>query len=207
MEEKKYTVDARGEQCPIPVVKTKKVLDGIQGDAEITVLVDNETAVQNLTRMGQHAGAAVTSEKKSDQEFHVVIKVKDGQPKEAASQEEVNCIPDVKGDFVIAVDTATMGRGNDELGKVLMKGFIFAVTQLETLPKTMLFYNGGATLTTEGSDSLEDLKSLEAQGVTIKTCGTCLNYYGLTEKLQVGEVTNMYDIVETLAKAGKVVKP
>ena len=88
-----------------------------------------------------------------------------------------------------------------------MKGFIFAVTQMETLPETMLFYNGGATLTTEGSDSLEDIKSLEAQGVTIKTCGTCLNYYGLTEKLQVGEVTNMYDIAETLSKAGKVVKP
>ena len=94
-----------------------------------------------------------------------------------------------------------------KLGKVLMKGFLFAVTQLDELPKTMLFYNGGATLTTEGSDSLEDLKSLEAQGVTIKTCGTCLNYYGLTEKLCVGEVTNMYDIVETMAKASKVIKP
>mgnify|MGYP000555022339 CR=1 FL=1 len=148
--EQKYTVDARGEQCPIPVVKTKKVLDGIQGDAEITVLVDNETAVQNLTRMGKHAGAEVLSEKKSDQEFQVIIRVKD--QKQAETQEEtVECIPDVKGDFVIAVDTATMGRGNDELGKVLMKGFIFAVTQLEKLPRTMLFYNGGATLTTEGS--------------------------------------------------------
>ena len=206
MAEQKYTVNAMGEQCPIPVVKTKKVLDSIQGDAEITVLVDNETAVQNLTRMGKHAGAEVLSEKKSDKEFHVVIRVKDFHPASGA-QEEVSCIPDAKGDFVIAVDTATMGRGNDELGKVLMKGFLFAVTQLDTLPKTMLFYNGGATLTTEGSDSLEDLKSLEAQGVKIKTCGTCLNYYGLTEKLQVGEVTNMYDIVETMTKAFKVVKP
>ena len=204
--EQKYTVDARGEQCPIPVVKTKKVLDGIQGDAEITVLVDNETAVQNLTRMGKHAGAEVLSEKKSDQDFLVIFRVKDQKPSET-QEETVECIPDVRGDFVIAVDTATMGRGNDELGKVLMKGFLFAVTQLEKLPKTMLFYNGGATLTTEDSDSLEDLKSLEAQGVEIKTCGTCLNYYGLTDKLQVGEVTNMYDIVETLAKAAKVVKP
>ena len=204
--EQKYTVDARGEQCPIPVVKTKKVLDGIQGDAEITVLVDNETAVQNLTRMGKHAGAEVLSEKKSDQEFQVIFRVKDQKPSET-QEETVECNPDVRGDFVIAVDTATMGRGNDELGKVLMKGFLFAVTQLEKLPKTMLFYNGGATLTTEGSDSLEDLKSLEAQGVEIKTCGTCLNYYSLTDKLQVGEVTNMYDIVEILAKAAKVVKP
>lgn len=206
MAEQKYTVNAMGEQCPIPVVKTKKVLDSVQGDAEITVFVDNETAVQNLTRMGRTAGAEVLAEKKSDREFHVILRVKDRQPS-AGIQEEVNCIPDVKSDFVIAVDTATMGRGNDELGKVLMKGFLFAVTQLDELPKTMLFYNGGATLTTEGSDSLEDLKSLEAQGVTIKTCGTCLNYYGLTEKLCVGEVTNMYDIVEIMAKASKVIKP
>ena len=199
MAEQKYTVNAMGEQCPIPVVKT-------QGDAEITDFVDNETAVQNLTRMGRTAGAEVLAEKKSDREVHVILRVKDRQPS-AGIQEEVNCIPDVKSDFVIAVDTATMGRGNDELGKVLMKGFLFAVTQLDELPKTILFYNGGATLTTEGSDSLDDLKSLEAQGVTIKTCGTCLNYYGLTEKLKVGEVTNMYDIVETMAKASKVVKP
>ena len=206
MAEQKYTVNAMGEQCPIPVVKTKKVLDSVQGDAEITVLVDNETAVQNLTRMGKNAGAEVLAEKTSDREFHVTLRVKDRKPS-VETTEEINCIPDVKGDFVIVVDTATMGRGNDELGQVLMKGFLFAVTQLDELPKTMLFYNGGATLTTEGSDSLEDLKSLEAQGVTIKTCGTCLNYYGLTEKLKVGEVTNMYDIVETMAKASKVVKP
>ena len=206
MAEQKYTVNAMGEQCPIPVVKTKKVLDSVQGDAEITVFVDNETAVQNLTRMGRTAGAEVLAEKKSDREFHVILRVKDRQPV-TGTQEEVTCIPDAKGDFVIAVDTATRGRGNDELGKALMKGFLFAVTQLDELPKTMLFYNGGAMLTTEGSDSLDDLKSLEAQGVTIKTCGTCLNYYGLTEKLKVGEVTNMYDIVETMAKASKVVKP
>lgn len=100
-----------------------------------------------------------------------------------------------------------MGTGNDELGKVLIKGFIFAVTQLDKLPKTMLFYNGGATLTTEGSDSLEDLKSLEAQGVEIMTCGTCLDYYGLKDKLAVGSVTNMYSIVETQAKATKIINP
>ena len=95
----------------------------------------------------------------------------------------------------------------DELGKVLIKGFIFAVTQLDTLPKKMLFYNGGATLTAEGSDSLEDLKSLEAQGVEILTCGTCLDYYHLKEKLAVGSVTNMYAIVEAMAEAGRIIRP
>ena len=202
----KHTVDAMGKQCPIPVVMTKKILDKAEQGDEILILVDNETAVQNLTRMGKHAGAEVLSEKKSDQEFQVIIRVKDQKPSET-QEETVECIPDVRGDFVIAVDTAIMGRGNDELGKVLMKGFIFAVTQLEKLPKTMLFYNGGAFLTCEGSESLEDLKSLEAQGVEIRTCGTCLNFYGLTEKLQVGDVTNMYDIAERMSKADRIIKP
>ena len=112
-----------------------------------------------------------------------------------------------RGDLLVAVETETMGRGSDELGRTLMKGFLFAVGQLPQLPKTILFYNGGAHLTVEGSPVLEDLKKLEAQGVEILTCGTCLNFYGLTDRLAVGGVTNMYDIVERLASAGKVIKP
>ena len=100
-----------------------------------------------------------------------------------------------------------MGRGSEELGRTLMKGFLFAVGQLPQLPKTILFYNGGAHLTVEGSPVLEDLKKLEAQGVEILTCGTCLNYYGITEKLAVGGVTNMYVIAEKMLNAGNVVKP
>ncbi|WP_293010446.1 sulfurtransferase-like selenium metabolism protein YedF, partial [Oscillibacter sp. UBA6647] len=111
------------------------------------------------------------------------------------------------GSFVVAVDTDVMGRGSEELGKTLMKGFLFAVSQLPSLPKTVLFYNGGAHLTCQGSASLEDINALADKGVDIRTCGTCLNFYGLTDKLEVGSVTNMYEIVETLAQAGKVVKP
>ena len=108
---------------------------------------------------------------------------------------------------MVAVDSETMGRGSDELGKLLMKSFLFAVSQLPRLPRTVLFYNGGAKLTVEGSESLEDLRNMEAQGVEILTCGTCLNFYGLAEKLAVGGVTNMYAIVGALANAGKVIKP
>ena len=93
-----------------------------------------------------------------------------------------------------------------KLGKVLMKGFIFALSQLDELPSTILFYNGGATITTEGSPSLDDLKNMEAQGVEILTCGTCLDYYNLKDKLAVGSVTNMYTIVEKLANADKIIK-
>ena len=108
---------------------------------------------------------------------------------------------------VVVISSPCMGTGSDELGAALMKSFIFALTQQDTLPKSILFYNGGAKLTTEGSASLEDLKSLEAQGVEILTCGTCLNFFGLGDKLQVGGVTNMYDIVEKMSSAGRVVRP
>ena len=100
-----------------------------------------------------------------------------------------------------------MGHGGDELGTALMKGFIYALSQQEQLPSTILFYNGGAKLTAEGSDSLEDLKGLEAKGVEILTCGTCLNFYGLQDKLAVGSVTNMYTIMEKQASATKIIKP
>ena len=191
------TVNAMGDNCPIPVIKTKKAMQALTGPETIEVLVDNEIAVQNVTKMAESSGGAVKSE--------VTIQM-NGAP-ETVSEGEETCMPDARDNTVVVINSDRMGSGNDELGKVLIKGFIFAITQLDTLPKTMLFYNGGATLTTEGSDSLEDLKSLEAQGVQILTCGTCLDYYGLKEKLVVGTVTNMYSIVETMAGAGKIIRP
>lgn len=199
------TVNAMGDNCPIPVIKTKKAMQALTQPEVIEVLVDNEIAVQNVSKMAASAGAQVSSEKLGDKEFKVVIQV-EGAVAETGS-EEVTCVPDARDNTIVVISSDRMGAGNDALGKVLIKGFIFAITQLDTLPKKMLFYNGGATLTAEGSDSLEDLKSLEAQGVEILTCGTCLDYYGLKEKLAVGSVTNMYSIVEAMAEATKTIRP
>lgn len=191
-------VNAIGDVCPIPVVKTKKAMQELQGAETIEVLVDNEIAVANVTKMATGLGADVASEKIAEKEYKITIEV---------TGEEAACACCEEENLVVVVSSDRMGNGNDELGKVLIKGFIFAVTQLDKLPTTMLFYNGGATLTAEGSDSLEDLKHLEEQGVEILTCGTCLNYYGLSEKLQVGSVTNMYTIVEKMAGADNIIKP
>lgn len=108
---------------------------------------------------------------------------------------------------MVVISADHMGEGNDELGKILLKGFLFALTQQEKLPSTILFYNGGASLACEGSASLENLLSLSKLGVEILTCGTCLNYYGLTDKLQVGAVTNMYVITEKQMQADLVIRP
>ena len=191
-------VNAIGDTCPIPVIKTKKAIQEAAGQGTIEVLVDNEIAVQNVTKMAASEGGNVTSEKVADKEYKITI-VLDGAAKAADEAADEN--------IVVVFSSDRMGAGNDDLGKVLIKGFIFAVTQLEKLPKTMLFYNGGATLTAEGSDSLEDLKHLAEEGVEILTCGTCLNYYNLSDKLQVGSVTNMYTIVEKMAGADKIIRP
>lgn len=203
------TVNAMGDACPIPVVKTKKAMQELKQPDILEVLVDNEIAVQNVMKMASGSGGDVTSEKIGEKEFKVIIKVSQVMAElEAQEKEEAMvCMPDKRRNTIIVVSSDKMGNGNDELGKVLMKGFFFAVTQLEELPRSILFYNGGATLTSEGSDSLDDLKELEAQGVEIMTCGTCLDYYGLKDKLCVGTVTNMYSIVETMNHAEKIIRP
>jgi len=203
------TVDARGEACPIPVVKAIRALGEMTEPGTLEVHVDNEIAVQNVMRMASGKNLVPVSQKV--EENHFVIRMDVAAPvavtDAAVKAAEESCAPDARGNIVVAVDTDVMGRGSDELGKALMKSFIYALSQQEKLPATILFYNGGAHLTTEGSASVEDIKSMEAQGVEILTCGTCLNFYGLTDKLQVGGVTNMYSIVEKLSGAAKVIKP
>ena len=205
-EMEKKTVNAMGDVCPVPLVKAKNAIAELAGSGKVEVLVDNEIAVQNLEKMAQQKGYGFLVKEKKEKEYHVEFTVSETEP--AETEEKTVClVPAAKKTKLVVLSADHMGEGAEELGKILMKSFLYALTQQDELPDQMLFYNGGATLTTEGSDSLEDLKSLEAQGVEIKTCGTCLNYYSLTDKLQVGEVTNMYDIVEILAKAAKVVKP
>ena len=199
------TVNAMGDNCPIPVIKTKKAMAEVSGPEVLEVLVDNEIAVQNVSKMAASNGAQVSSEKLGEKEFKVTVAMAGAVVTD--EKEEVVCMPDKRDGTVVVVASDRMGEGNDALGKVLIKGFLFAVSQLDTLPKKILFYNGGATLTCEGSDSLEDLKNMEAQGVEILTCGTCLDYYGLKEKLAVGSVTNMYVIVESMAEASNIIRP
>ena len=198
------TVDARGDACPLPVVKAKNAIKELNGAGQVEVRVDNEIAVQNLTKMAQQKGYASSAEKRAAQEYRVVLTVGDAA---AETPAPAVCAPDTRTDTVVAIGSNQMGVGAEELGKTLLKAFVFALTQQDQLPRTVLFYNGGASLTCEGSPMLEDLKTLEAEGVEILTCGTCLNYYGLTEKLAVGGVTNMYVIAEKLTQAGNVVKP
>lgn len=201
-------VDAMGDTCPIPVVKTKNAIRDMGGPGVVETLVDNEIAVQNLTKMANQKGYGVRSEKLEENRFKVVMTIGEGAEMPDEAEPEVCPVKPAGGkNTVVVISSSRMGEGSEELGETLLKGFLFALGQLDELPSTVLFYNGGAAMTCEGSPALEDLQSLQAQGVEILTCGTCLNYYGLTEKLKVGEVTNMYSIVEKMTGADLIVKP
>lgn len=213
------TVDARGMACPLPVVNAKKASEEMTEGGVLTILVDNEIAVQNLTKFGTSRNFQVSSEKKGEKGFSVTFQISASSSKQhqnavvsqtatTTDSEEISCSTDSRKKGLVAVLSAnTMGNGEEQLGKILMKSFIFALTKQDQLPDTILCYNSGAFLTCEDSDSLDDLKAMEAQGVKILTCGTCLDFYGLKEKLTVGGVTNMYEIVEIMENASSIIRP
>ena len=192
-------IDARGKACPTPVIMAKKAISA--GESTFTVLVDNTTAVENLKRLAENQGfdAAVTEQGGA---FHLAF-VRTGCP---ACEEAVNSpLPAPGGDWAVFVGRDIIGDGDRELGTNLMRMFFYTLAQGEDKPGAVLFMNAGVKLPTLDEQVVEHLKALSAVGVEILVCGTCLNFYGLTEQLRVGTVSNMYDIVTRMQKAGKVV--
>lgn len=204
-------LDCKGMACPLPVVNTKKCSEELNFGDTLKVLVDNEIAVQNLLRFASHKGYTASSEKTGETEFKITMIIGDtikALEPPADKEEDLTCTPDSRRKGILVILSAnTMGTGDPKLGTALMKSFVFALTKQDQLPETILCYNTGAYLTCEDADTLEDLKLLESEGVTILTCGTCLDFYGLKEKLAVGSATNMYDIVERMENARHIVTP
>lgn len=197
-------VEARKLSCPQPVVLAKQALES---NKQVKVVVDNEVALDNVTRLGCKLGCDVKVETKEGGVYEIQITHGDDfeEIQEAFSP---SCTQDAvaeSGPFVIAVSEDKMGRGNDELGTVLMKAFLSTVAAQNKKPDIMIFYNTGVKLTVQDSDVLEDLKKLESEGVKILSCGTCLNYFNL--KPAAGIISNMFDIVEIMSSARRLISP
>lgn len=190
-------IDARGLDCPRPVIETKKLLDAL-GSGSITTIVDNEVAVENVTKLAKSMAYDVDV-KEIEGNFYIDIH-KDHQMGEIRRESSA------KKDMVILFGSDTLGEGSEELGAVLMKGYMYTLTESKPYPKAMLFINSGVKLTTEGSKVIEYLRQLEAGGVDILSCGTCLDYFHLKNKLMVGGVSNMYTIVEKMNHAKNTIK-
>ncbi|MDR1900188.1 MAG: sulfurtransferase-like selenium metabolism protein YedF [Treponema sp.] len=191
-------INVLGKPCPIPVIEAKKALRNAAAGEKVQVLVDNDISRQNLEKMAKGLGCPCSFETREDGNILVTITAAAGP---AAG---VNAPAGDQG-LVVAIGQNTMGAGSDELGAILVKGFIYALTELDSPPETLLFFNSGVRLSTEGSNALGDLKKLEEKGTVIASCGTCLDFYQLKDKLAVGSVTNMYAIASAMAGAAKLI--
>ncbi|MGV1100814.1 sulfurtransferase-like selenium metabolism protein YedF [Thiovibrio sp. JS02] len=199
-------IDCRGMVCPQPVIKTKEVLDEL-AHGTVEVIVDNDASKSNVARFGKSQGCEVEI-RSSGKTHHVTInKGKGAEPAtDAQPVEAYTCEVAGHGNiYVIPADT--MGRGNDPLGNVLMRAFIKTIKSIAPLPRKIFFYNTGVKITATESDLIEPLRELAERGVKIYSCGTCLDFFNLSENLLVGEVTNMFDIMDSMRNADKVISP
>jgi selenium metabolism protein YedF len=196
-------VDARNLSCPEPVILARKA---IEQNEQVTVIVDDDTALENVKRMATKLGCTVEIEKLQDgaHELHLTrtAKIIDSRKDEAICNG-----PGQRGSFIIVFSANTMGRGNDELGGVLIRTFIHTICEQENKPQMIIFYNTGVQLTVQDSAVLDDLKQLAEGGVEMLVCGTCLNYFDIKDKLAVGVVSNMYDIADAMSRAGRLIAP
>jgi len=182
-------IDAKGLACPKPVVLAKKAISSNQ---EVLVIVDNQTAASNLTKLGKKMGAEVSVVEESETEFRVMFKKSKNSDNQAADSKDKN---DGAKVYLIAEDT--MGSGERELGQILVKGFISTIKELDPLPKRIIFINSGVKLAVK-EDIVSYLKELADKGVEILLCGTCVDYYGLQEEVEIGDISNMFEIADNL---------
>lgn len=190
-------IDARGLACPKPVINTKKELDKIESGIVVTT-VDNDIAKENILKLANSLGCETNIIK--EEANLISIEIKKGE-NVIIEEKKDNSLDDT----CVFISSDKMGSGNDELGNVLIKGFIYTLTETKPYPKSILLVNGGVRLSAEIEATIENLKILEEAGVEILSCGTCLDYYGLKENLQVGTVTNMYTIVDILKNSSNTI--
>jgi selenium metabolism protein YedF len=189
-------VDARGLACPQPVILTRKALEDMT-EGILRVLVDDGVAKENVRRLAESQGCSVEVEEKKGV-CHIAITKREraeGEKKREAESAET----------VFFIGTDVLGSGERKLGETLMDAFIHTLVDANPRPGKIIFMNSGVKLATEGSGVLEALEVLEERGVEISSCGTCLNFYGIKDKLKVGRVTNMFEIIGSLNTAEKVI--
>ena len=191
-------IDARGKACPQPVIMAKKEIDG--GCRDLTVLVDNKTAVENLTRLGNSAGMTVTTGETAQGLFVRLT----GEGK--IVEEPVIACPTTGNGYAVFIGKDVVGAGDRELGYNLMKMALYTLAQGDSVPAHVLFMNDGVKLPAgEEQQVIDSLMTLIQKGSIVLVCGTCLNYYGIADRLKVGTVSNMYDILGAMQRADKVI--
>ena len=198
-------IDAMGWVCPRPVIEAKKVIATFpQEGGVVQVLVDNQIACDNLSKFSASKGYDCKVTKLADRQYEVIITVGEGRAQESAPAQAPVAVASGDG-LVVAISQNKMGHGSDELGQILIKGFIYSISQLEVAPKAVVFFNSGVKLTLQDANTLADIQSMVERGTIVRVCGTCADYFKVKDQVAVGEICNMYDIVDAMSSAAKVI--
>ncbi len=200
-------IDCKGMNCPEPVLQTKAHLEKT-GKEAFKILVDNEASRENVLRFGRSRGCEVSAVDAQDASFVITLVPGDSSSgAESFQEEEYRCdLPGVNN-LICVISSDSMGRGSDELGWALLQTYVTTITEVSPLPSHILLYNGAVKLVTTEGKALEALQVLENKGVIIWVCGTCLEFFKIEEERKAGSITNMFDIMNTMASAAKVVSP
>jgi selenium metabolism protein YedF len=201
------SLDCKGLNCPEPVLRVKAFLE--QGtDEPFIVIVDNEASRENVLRFGRSQGCEVSVVAGGDGSFSINLVPGEGQNSgEHFNTDDYRCELPAGRNLVYVISSNSMGQGSDELGWALLQTYVTTIGAISPLPSHILLYNGGVKLVTTKGKALEALQDLEKKGVTIWSCGTCLEFFKVEKERQVGSTTNMYDLMATMASAAKVVGP
>ncbi len=190
----KKLLDARKLECPKPILETQKILKDAMV-TEVEVIVDNITARENLKRFAGSAGFSYDVKEKDKDEYAITI----SRSASAEDTEKNNVQVKAEGTTYLILSDE-LGKGDPELGRILMKGFLYTLTQTSPLPDKLILLNSAVRLSTVNDETVDHLKVLENSNVEIYSCGTCLNFYNLADSLRVGVIGNMYDVVEAISQ-------
>jgi selenium metabolism protein YedF len=200
------TIDAKGQLCPMPLIMTKKALSEMAGNETLEILIDNDTSVKNVSRFLSEHQMTVNTEKHG-QVYRLLVTKTGTIPEAVKAEDYCETTSGNPEGYVIAFQQNELGKGPVELGELLIKGFINTLPELDIKPSSLVFMNTGIFLALMDSPVLESLKKLEQAGVNILVCGTCLDYFGKKQEIGVGIISNMYDILDKLSQAHKVLYP
>jgi selenium metabolism protein YedF len=201
------TIDTRGQNCPVPLIETRKALKTSHAGETFEVITDDTTAFSNISRfLKDNRIKFSVSEGKGIRRFKITSGA--GIPESSVATEGETTEPEIhSGDYAVVISSEIMGHGDDMLGRKLMKSFFISLSCLNTMPSSIMFYNSGVKLTVKNSDVIEILHEMERKGVEIFICGTCVDHFKIGDKINLGKICDMYVITQKLSLAGNIIRP
>ena len=203
------TVDTRGLTCPAPLIKTRQGLNEAAPDETVQIIIDNRTSLGNVRRYLSDNKLSFTVKEEGE---IAVVTVTRGEKPELSPNETQYCetaAPASGGrrNTVVAITSERMGMGDDELGTRLMISFFRTLVMLEPAPTSVVFYNAGVKMALDDSPVLGHIKELTEKGTGIYLCTTCINHFGIKDRLPVGSFSDMYQILNILNDADHIIRP